>query len=63
MPGKIIAVRKIVPVTSVRAACGNEPLCIPLLDAVDQRNSEAVQQQIDADTDMNSSFNPWVVGV
>lgn len=45
-------------VASVLVGCGPGEPDMPLLDAIDQHNIEAVQQHIDAGTDINTTFIP-----
>jgi ankyrin repeat protein len=49
---------KLTPLLVVLSACGSGPPDLPLLDAIDQHNVEAVQQHIDAGTDIDLTFVP-----
>ena len=49
---------KLSPLLVVLSACGSAPPDLPLLDAIDQHNLEAVQQHVDAGTDINLTFVP-----
>jgi ankyrin repeat protein len=49
---------KLSPLLVVLSACGSGAPDLPLLDAIDQHNLEAVQQHIDAGTNINLAFVP-----